>query len=168
MKASERPATWVRKRERLTVQVILMGQRLHCMLPIGVARGCCCGCGGGHIQSPQTCGCQQSEGYLSWQMGWSEPPGGVRGTFEPLSAAMSWVLRTPPPNGAGKPMILWPRMLCPDTFLAPQMNTRSCAAPCLLRDRIRVTFCVFMLSDLERKKRETKKRRLGYLLQKQH
>lgn len=56
-------------------------------------------------------------------------------------------------------MILWPQMLCRDTFLAPQMNTRLCAVPCLLPDRIRVTFSVFTLSDLE----EKEKRRLGDL-----
>lgn len=85
-------------------------------------------------------------------MGWSEPPGGVRGTFEPLSAALSKAVRAP--DGARKPMILWPWRLCPGTFLALQTNTRSCSMPCLLQDPIRVTFCVFTLSDLGKKEKE--------------
>lgn len=135
-----------------------MGQqcrRLHCMVQIGVAGGCCCsrmGGGGDHIQSPQTCGCQQSEGYLSWQTGWSGPPGGVRGTFEPPSAARSGVKRAP--GGARKAMILWPWRLLPGTSLALQTNTRSCSMSRLLQDMIRVTSSVFALSDL---KRETEK-----------
>lgn len=49
-------------------------------------------------------------------MGWSEPPGGVRGMFEPLSAAWNRVKRAP--DGARKAMILWPWRLLPGVSLA--------------------------------------------------
>lgn len=49
-------------------------------------------------------------------MGWSKPPGGVRGTFVPPSAAWSRVKRAP--SGARKAMILWPWRLLPGVSLA--------------------------------------------------
>lgn len=91
-------------------------------------------------------------GLSELQMGWSGPPGGVRGTFEPPSAARSGVKRAP--GGARKAMILWPWRLLPGTSLALQTNTRSCSMSRLLQDMIRVTSSVFALSDL---KRETEK-----------
>lgn len=84
-------------------------------------------------------------------MGRSEPPGGVRGTFEPPGAAWSGVKRAP--DGARKATMPW--RLLRGSSVAPQTNTRSCSVSRFLQDMIRVTSSVFALCNL---KREGKKK----------
>lgn len=88
-------------------------------------------------------------------MGWSDPPGGVRGTLEPPSAAWSRVKRAP--DGARTEMVLWPWRLLPGSYVALQTNTRSCSMSRLLQDMIRVSSFVFALCNLKREKEETEK-----------